>query len=257
MPAESTTTIDRYQTENAALKLAIYESVQNLTKHQDRPGFPGADGSAPSGSGAPPAPGLVAMTAAALTQPPLGAPPPFGVPGPMAPPRGAPGGLAPPPPDFPGFGHMPGVPGGGMPPGLPPGMPPMPPMPPMPGLMPPQMPGGMPSQAAMLMAQQQAQRQQAASAMLGVAAGAPPQCVPPASPLSEGDSRAGPAPFRFGLPPPGARSMFAPPPPMAMPGAVPPFSVGAGLHGPFGGAGGPPRGPPPMGGDGGGGGEAM
>ena len=35
MPAESTSTIDRFQAENAALKLALYESVQNLTKHQN------------------------------------------------------------------------------------------------------------------------------------------------------------------------------------------------------------------------------
>jgi len=37
LPVESRTTIDRFQTENAALKLALYESVQSLTKrHQQQ-----------------------------------------------------------------------------------------------------------------------------------------------------------------------------------------------------------------------------
>ena len=63
MPTESTSAIDRFQAENAALKLALYESVQNLAKQKTIAGIPlAAAGAAAAGL-----PGAATSGAAAST----------------------------------------------------------------------------------------------------------------------------------------------------------------------------------------------
>ncbi|KAJ8601733.1 hypothetical protein CTAYLR_006739 [Chrysophaeum taylorii] len=82
MPVEANTTVDRFQAENTALKLALYESVQNLTKHKQ--GLMGSVGTSTS-SAAPVTAGM-STTGAPMNGIPLsGMPAALPVPGVMSP----------------------------------------------------------------------------------------------------------------------------------------------------------------------------
>lgn len=70
MPTESTSAIDRFQAENAALKLALYESVQNLAKQKTIGGLPiGAQGLPVSSGGMPTSSAMAAAMAAVSSAP--------------------------------------------------------------------------------------------------------------------------------------------------------------------------------------------